>query len=204
MLIYDRASAVAYAKKYGLRPNRYFHNYGGEGGDCTSFVSQAMWAGGFPMFMGPSWGAPGWASRQAEDAYDTPGHWYNGWSTPAWAAAENFKYFLKRSGRGWISDRFSMTIGDIAQIVDIDGTVEGSGAEHTMLITKTAAPSPSGGVGGANLWFTYHSRNAVDTPLAYVESTLKPNQQLIFWKVNEVIWLPSELGQTPYGSDYTP
>jgi hypothetical protein len=212
MKIYNRYSAVSYARNYGHTPNKYFHNYGGDGGDCTNFVSQALWAGGWPMYLSSGFGRsgrlPDWAARMREGAYDDKEHWYNRYGSPAWVGAPDFKRLLKVSGRGSISDRFSMQIGDVAQIVDIDGTVDGDGADHTMLITWTAAPSSSGGIGGANLWLTYHSRNKVDVPLADVEATLdrsvpgKPDQQLVFWKISDIILSPEEQGLMPYGPDY--
>jgi hypothetical protein len=201
---YNRASAASYARKYVTKPNKHFHYYW-KNGDCTNFVSQALWAGGFPMFVSGFMGAPTWAAKMREDALDeTEGWHFNHDVSPAWASAVDFKHFLKLSGRGRISNRFLVQMGDVVQIVNADGTDDGDGAHHTMLVTATAPPSSTGGLGGANIWLTYHSRNKVDIPLAEVEQTLEPQQQLLFWKISDTIRSPSEMGPSTYsyGDEY--
>ena len=42
---YDRARAVEYARRWALSRNPLFTDYTGIGGDCTNFVSQAIYAG---------------------------------------------------------------------------------------------------------------------------------------------------------------
>lgn len=49
---YNREEAVEYALKYADGPNldyHYFEVYGTDGGDCTNYVSQCLYAGGIPM-----------------------------------------------------------------------------------------------------------------------------------------------------------
>ncbi len=42
---YDRRRAVEYARRWALSRNPLFVNFAGQGGDCTSFVSQCILAG---------------------------------------------------------------------------------------------------------------------------------------------------------------
>ena len=42
---YDRQRAVEYARRWALERNPIFEDYTGIGGDCTNFVSQAIFAG---------------------------------------------------------------------------------------------------------------------------------------------------------------
>ena len=53
---YNRARAVAYAKKWALSRNPLFVNFAGRGGDCTSFVSQCLYAGTCQMNFTPDFG----------------------------------------------------------------------------------------------------------------------------------------------------
>lgn len=51
---YDRAGAVAYASKYWTNYNPNYPTYDGQGGDCTNFVSQAIYEGGNASMYIPS------------------------------------------------------------------------------------------------------------------------------------------------------
>lgn len=42
---YDRAAAVAYARKWAFARNPRYFNFDSVGGDCTSFISQCVYAG---------------------------------------------------------------------------------------------------------------------------------------------------------------
>ena len=46
---YNVASAIAYADKYCINYNSSYNSYKGRGGDCANFVSQCLFAGGFPQ-----------------------------------------------------------------------------------------------------------------------------------------------------------
>jgi len=45
---YNRNNAVSYANSWATSPNSAFKNYIYDGGDCTNFVSQCVYAGGLP------------------------------------------------------------------------------------------------------------------------------------------------------------
>ena len=42
---YNRTKAVEYAKKWAYKRNPNYYNFDGIGGDCTSFISQCIYAG---------------------------------------------------------------------------------------------------------------------------------------------------------------
>ena len=46
---YDRISAINYAKKWALSRNPRYYNFDAVGGDCTSFISQCLFAGSQKM-----------------------------------------------------------------------------------------------------------------------------------------------------------
>ncbi|QBJ70232.1 hypothetical protein C3496_25220 [Bacillus anthracis] len=46
---YNPSAAVSYALKWANSVNPKYGTFGGKGGDCTNFVSQALFAGGIPM-----------------------------------------------------------------------------------------------------------------------------------------------------------
>ena len=46
---YNRTSAISYADKYCINYNSKYNSYKGRGGDCANFVSQCLYAGGFPQ-----------------------------------------------------------------------------------------------------------------------------------------------------------
>lgn len=47
--MYSTQKAIEYAKKYWKDYNPEYKTYKGAGGDCANFVSQCLYAGGFPM-----------------------------------------------------------------------------------------------------------------------------------------------------------
>jgi Putative amidase domain len=79
---YNRVSAVNYAIKYALEPNKqykYFKFVNGNGGDCTNFVSQCLKAGGAPM-----------------DYNNIRPWWYlNGKASICWNVAHALYWYLK-------------------------------------------------------------------------------------------------------------
>ena len=61
-MAYDRARAVAYARRWALERNPDYLNFDGLGGDCTNFVSQCLYAGCGVMNFTP---VTGWYYRDA-------------------------------------------------------------------------------------------------------------------------------------------
>ncbi|MBC6309032.1 amidase domain-containing protein [Listeria sp. FSL L7-1582] len=74
---YNRTAAANYALKYALSHNKSYKSYGGSGGDCTNFVSQAIYAGGM---RGTSTGYPlykTWSSTLTQTGRSDSAAWIN-------------------------------------------------------------------------------------------------------------------------------
>lgn len=116
---YDRISAVLYAKKWALSRNPKYYNFDPVGGDCTSFVSQCLYAGSKVMNYTP---ITGWYYRSGFD------------KSPSWSGVEFLYKFLinnKSNGpRGIEVSQDKIKVGDIAQL-----SFSGSIYEHSLFIT---------------------------------------------------------------------
>lgn len=53
---YNRANAVAYAKKWAYGRNPKYYDFSDLGGDCTNFASQCIYAGSGVMNYTPTYG----------------------------------------------------------------------------------------------------------------------------------------------------
>lgn len=119
--VYDREKAVEYAKKYALTPNtKEWKNYEAYGGDCTNFISQALFAGGIPF------------DHQGLDV-TKKWYWYSDqYRTPSFTSANALKdYMLGNEGFGLVAtlgDMQSMQLGDIVQLGDFNKTT------HSMIV----------------------------------------------------------------------
>lgn len=76
---YDRQKAYAYAKKWAFKRNPAYYNFDNVGGDCTSFVSQCIFAGiGVMNYIKDV----GWYYRNGND------------KSPSWSGVEFLYNFL--------------------------------------------------------------------------------------------------------------
>ena len=87
---YDRLKAVQYARKWARGTNP---QYGRMANDCTNFVSQVLYEGGWPMV---SWGNP--FTRASSSVWWFVDAINKGSYT--WGGAANLHDFLCQSGRG--------------------------------------------------------------------------------------------------------
>ena len=78
ILNYHRETAVDYAKKWAFLRNPNFYNFDSVGGDCTSFVSQCLYAGSKTM----NFSSNGWFYNNG----------YN--KSPSWSGVEFLYQFL--------------------------------------------------------------------------------------------------------------
>lgn len=139
-LPYDRAAAVAYARKWALDRNPAYYNFDKIGGDCTNFTSQCLFAGARIMNYTP---VTGWFYRSSYDR------------TPSWTGVEYLYNFLTRnkSVGPYATEVSAAEImpGDIVQL----GTANGD-FYHSPLITAT---SPT-------ILVAAHTFDALDRPLS--------------------------------------
>ena len=145
---YNRARAVRYAKEWALRRNPLFIDFTGRGGDCTNFVSQALYAGTCQMNFTADFG---WYFISPEDR------------APAWTSVEYFydfitgeRQFITRNGGigpfGIETDAAGVFEGDVVQLADSSGDFY-----HTLMIT---------GFSGGQTLVSAHSNDALDKPLS--------------------------------------
>ena len=145
---YNRQYAVEYARKWALSRNPLFVDFTGEGGNCTNFVSQCLFAGSSVMDFTPTFG---WYYRSLDDR------------APAWSGVEALYDFLTGSGdfAGMESvgpfaiearNRQQVEIGDVVQLANAEGDFY-----HTLLIT---------GFNGNEILVSANSDNALDRPLS--------------------------------------
>lgn len=122
---YDRNSAINYAKKWALSRNPKYYNFDAVGGDCTSFVSQCLYAGSKKM------------------NYNTKNGWFytNGYNkSPSWSGVEFlYKFLTTNKGygpRGKTISQSEVKPGDIAQL-SFDGNTFG----HSLFIIDVGNPN---------------------------------------------------------------
>ncbi len=115
---YNRENAVAYAKKYAFSQNPIFGNFAGIGGNCTNFVSQALYAGTCVMNYTATYG---WFYISLNER------------SPSWTGVDFFFNFITQNqGIGPFGENSTpdnMEIGDIIQLGN-----EEEGFYHTLLI----------------------------------------------------------------------
>ena len=145
---YNRARAVEYARRWALSRNPLFTNFAGRGGDCTSFVSQCVYAGSCQMNFTPDFGW--YYINETERA-------------PAWSSVEYFYDFLvgtpsfstQNGGIGPFGievEASGVFEGDVVQLADETGDFY-----HTLIIT---------GFSQGQTLVSAHTNDALDKPLS--------------------------------------
>ena len=139
---YNRDRALAYAREWAFSRNPLFIDYTGFGGDCTSFVSQCLFAGSCKMNFTPVFG---WYYLDADTR------------TASWTGVQFFYNFLtNNNGEGPFGsevEESALRVGDVVQLRNAEGTYY-----HTLLVTGRDS------TGG--LLVAAHSDDAFDRPLS--------------------------------------
>jgi hypothetical protein len=172
MGFYNRATAVRYATTWALNYNPFWvsdASSNGGGGDCTNFISQSLFAGGWSMVHGMKRDYRAWYGRMLDSDRDD-----RSWT---WAGADPFSKFLQQSGRARRCSFNELTVGDLIQ-EKIDGRDHVS---HTMLVTKV------GGWGrGKTVFLTYHSTNYLNTSFNDVTNRAGKDASFVYWKLMDL------------------
>lgn len=117
---YDRIKAKEYAKKWAYSRNPKYYNFDSIGGDCTSFISQCIYAGSGIMNYTKN---TGWYYNSINDR------------SPSWSGVEFlYKFLINNKSVGPIGSKVEidkLEVGDIVQL-SFDGTVFG----HTLIIVN--------------------------------------------------------------------
>ena len=116
---YNRKEAIKYAKKWAYKRNPKYYNFDSVGGDCTSFVSQCIYAGAGIM----NYSTYGWYYK---DGYN---------KSASWSGVEYLYKFLTTNEHvgpfGRKEELNNLEEGDIIQL-SFDGRTFG----HTLIITN--------------------------------------------------------------------
>lgn len=127
---YDRYKAIDYAKKWAFSRNPKYYNFDKVGGDCTSFVSQAIYAGSKIM------------------NYTKEIGWYyiNGNNkSPSWSGVEFLYDFLINNNSvgpyGIDVKQVNVEVGDIAQL-----SFDGITFTHSLIIVNMENPFTLSGI----------------------------------------------------------
>ncbi len=162
---FNRAAAIKYASQYAITPNNCFPPYPN---DCTSFVSQCMLAGGWPMLGGSVF----------DRTDDTVWWWGKSLLTNAsytWGGAHNFSRFVALSGRGKICTRAELVSGDVVQISKSQHVF------HSMVVTAIACSE-----GGDGPHMSYHTTNTSNKYLGVIEALYSGEEYtFLYWKVSD-------------------
>ncbi len=116
---YDRDRAYQYARRWAFDRNPLFADFAGIGGDCTNFISQAVYAGSCQMNYTPLFG---WYYVSSTDR------------TPSWTGVEFFYNFITTNqGVGPYATEVGpngLEVGDVIQLGRRNGDFY-----HTLLVT---------------------------------------------------------------------
>ena len=162
---YNRQAAVNYALQWWNKANPAYRNFGSN--DCTNFVSQCLYAGGWPM--------KGWNKWSLSHWFYYFGYYYSN----TWTVADDFSKFLVYSGRGQARSlaykpwNQYFKIGDLVQI---DYNRDGKW-DHTMIITKVTANE---------IYVTYHWASNSSVPLTSLMANVMakyPNARFIGYQL---------------------
>jgi hypothetical protein len=144
-MAYDRQKAIDYVRQWAFLRNPRYYDFENVGGDCTNFVSQALYYGGYSQNYKPTFG---WYYNSSNDR------------APAWSSAEYlYNFLMKNTGIGPKAREvtiFEARPGDIVQLSFKDGIFT-----HSLLITETGSPATL-----ANVLIAAHSDDSLDRPLS--------------------------------------
>ncbi len=119
---YNRENAVTYAERYAFSQNPVFGNFAGIGGNCTNFVSQAIYAGTCVMNYTATYG---WFYISLNER------------SPSWTGVEFFYNFMtQNAGIGPFGESTgpdNLELGDVVQLGR-----ESEGYYHTLLVVGFA------------------------------------------------------------------
>lgn len=145
---YFRERAVEYAKRWALSRNPLFLDFTGQGGDCTSFVSQSILAGCCTENYTKTFG---WYYISPEDR------------APAWSGVDAFYDFM--TGSGDFPNKLSrvgplglevrinrLEIGDVVQLYNTDNVYY-----HSLIVSE---------ITDNEIFVCAHSDDSLDRPLS--------------------------------------
>ena len=142
---YKYAAMSAYAEKYWQNYNTAYRHYNSDGGDCTNFLSQSLYAGGWKQVTNSAADYGTWYSKKKTADSDT------------WVGVNEWSWFTQTTRRTTaLANAYQMDVGDVLQIdFDKDGS-----KDHSMLTTYRSASGVP--------YMTYHSNDTYRRSLSSV------------------------------------
>ena len=151
---YKRQAAVDYAREWAFRRNPRYFDFSGYGGDCTSFVSQCLYAGCGVMNYTPVYGWYYIDSGQRSASWSGTGYLYN-----FLTANTSVGPFGTALGPFPLAEQLAeIQPGDVAQLQNEAGQFY-----HTLLIVDTA-----GGIAVASHSYDAYGKALTAYPAAAV------------------------------------
>jgi hypothetical protein len=149
---YNYQAMVDYAYHYSINPVGYTR----DSNDCTTFISWALWTGGYEEHGSQSYPAVGWN----HDDYDV-WYWRSNDGNPrhsyTWGGARNWNVFENNYGgrATFLAYLDDLLVSDVMQL-EIDGYGETDAPDHTMMVTGR----------GSDGWplLSYHSTDTRNKP----------------------------------------
>ena len=142
---YNRDAAVNYALKFALQKNLAFFDYTNQGGNCTNYISQCIYAGAPKMNVSPS----GWY-------YFSPAN-----TSISWANVEPFFNFITtNSSEGPFGKKSTLEaceVGDLVQLKFYGKNV----FSHNLIITKKSGSSFN------DIFICANTRDVKNVPLSF-------------------------------------
>ena len=141
---YNRRRAVNYANRWAYGRNPAYYDFSSIGGDCTSFVSQCLYAGSRVMNYTPE---TGWYYISVNER------------SPSWTGVEFlYDFLVNNTTRGPFASEVGIEDvkrGDVIQLFD------GERYYHSLFVTEVGnTPSEE------NVLVNAHTLNAAKRPLA--------------------------------------
>ena len=142
---YNREKALVYATQWALSRNNKYYDFSGLGGDCTSFASQVLAAGGAQMNYSPTFG---WYYISANQ------------KSPSWTGV-NFLYdFLTANlNQGPFAEPVDPEMVEPGDIVQLSFSGNGHFG-HSLVVTKLLTPPNL-----ENIFVSAHSPNILNQRL---------------------------------------
>lgn len=134
-------NCIDYALKWAYDYNPNYYNFTSLGGDCTNFISQCMFAGGYEM----DYSLNGWHYKSLNDR------------TPSWSGVNEFWSYAINNKKN-VGVRLIESSLEKAQLCDVIQLYNGERYYHALLVTNL-----DDGV----IKVTAHDNNVKNIPLKY-------------------------------------
>jgi len=197
---YRRDLAANWGRRFAVNGNPFFPEPS-NGSDCTNFVSQCLFAGGWPMVGGTVWdfnnddawwhgllqrgdyegglnGVIDYVKDRIREPLVDAHERYR--SSHTWAGASNFHRFIVKSRRGRVVPNvMDLEPGDVIQLVS---TTNRADFKHSMIVIgKTAT----------DIEYAQHTENKIAFFHQRFKSGPPDGEEFVFIKMNDMLGAPA-------------